>query len=89
MAEAKELVGEIKTDERGQRYVEVAVRDLKVGYICDLEGDPIADPAGDPVLEFEGQIVLDMVQESPGCTVVEFGDTTVGFPPDHRLRVMV
>jgi hypothetical protein len=65
-----------------------AVRDLKPGDMVDLQNDPYADPRGDHIeYEFELAVVAELTYEGSGCIVVEFNESTVGFPPDHQVRV--
>lgn len=67
---------------------QVAVRDLKVGDMVDLQDDPYADKNHNPFLECEYVIVAKIESETPDCVAVWFeGFDCVGFPPDHQLKV--
>lgn len=74
----------------------VAVTDLRVGDLVDLEGDPYADPGhGNPDhhcgYEFELTHVGDLFGDRPGehetanCYRLDYEGGACGFPPDHRL----
>lgn len=74
------------TDPLGYRLV--AVEDLEDGMLVDLQGDKYADPEEDPEYEFEHALVEHAVRETDDCVRADFSGTSVGFPPDHRLRVL-
>jgi hypothetical protein len=65
----------------------VRVSTLKVGDRVDLEGDQYADPNANPYLEFEWAVVGDFEWETPGCIRVDFDHGSVGFPPDHLVKI--
>lgn len=69
----------------------VAVRDIHVGDIVDLEGDAIADPGYPdnqvPAFEFEYMVVRTRDDETPDCIALGFDTDVYGFPPDHRLML--
>lgn len=69
-------------------YRLVAVSDLAVGNMVDLEGDVFADPTGDNIcFEISYAEVLGVESETPTCVRVDFDILSVGFPPHHLLRV--
>lgn len=68
----------------------VMAKDVKVGDLVDLEGDPYADPDSD-ILYFQDQYmeVGEVDQETPECVAIGFeGFDLVGFPTDHELKVV-
>lgn len=69
----------------------VLVTDLSEDDLVDLEGDPYianVDPDLLVSLEFEYLTVAGVERETPTCLRVDFeGFDSVGFPPDHRVRV--
>lgn len=66
----------------------VRADELREGDPVDLENDPYADPGHDkPELEYEYAKVVEYELETPGCLCVYFENISVGFPPDHMLRV--
>lgn len=75
---------------------------LRKGDLVDLYRDPYADPDvvlnqatsiltdSPPINSFEfelAKVIEDPLWETNECVVVEFDCTTVGFPPEHRLKV--
>lgn len=68
----------------------VAVKDLRPGDRVDLEGDMYANP-DDPntICSFEYLEVAAIEAETPGCWRVDIESfDSVGFPPDHMLKVV-
>jgi len=65
------------------------IRHIKAGDMIDLEGDIFADPDHDNAsYEMEYCTVESVEQETPGCYVVHFNNNpSVGFPPDHYVRL--
>ena len=77
-------MGAVENDE----YRLVAVGDLQIGDVVDLEGDEYADPLKDnTLLQNEYQEVSEVEVEEPGCVLVCFNDFMCGFPPDHQVKV--
>ena len=69
--------------------MDIQVRQLRIGDLVDLEGDGFADPQRKHT-QFESELaeVVAIENETPGCIAVSFeGFDTVGFPPDHFVRV--
>ncbi len=68
----------------------VPVTDLVPGDRIDLEADQYADPNHDNVFyEFEPSLVAGTELETHACFRVDFeGLASVGFPPEHRVRLM-
>ena len=63
-------------------------RDLKEGDLVDLEGDGFADPDKENEAFVYGfQRVEGSELETPECLRIDFEGVSVGFPPDHWLRV--
>lgn len=67
-----------------------AVADLSVGDLVDLEGDPYADPGKDSMSPFiyEYERVDNVERETADCIRIDFNSTSIGFPPNHLLRVV-
>lgn len=69
--------------------------DLIAGDMVDLENDRYADPKGyrgvesdHPEFEFEHETVAGVEAETPDCVRVDFeSGLSVGFPPDHLLKL--
>lgn len=68
----------------------VTVAELIDGDLVDLEGDQYADPEHNhDCYDLERLEVLEMTVETPYyCTLVYFDGATVGFPPDHKLKIL-
>lgn len=66
-------------------------RDLIIGDLVDLEGDPYADPDRDnPSMKYEYAHVAARRWEGRACVVVTFeGIDEIGFPPDHTFREVI
>lgn len=65
------------------------VREVRVDDLIDLHGDQYADPEADPHLDlaYEYARVEEIERETPNCIVLHTSLTSVGFPPDHEVRV--
>jgi hypothetical protein len=66
-------------------YQKVAVANIMVGDLIDLEGDPYND-ANDPLAEFELARVIGFEVETDDCVRIDFDRTSIGFPPGHLLK---
>jgi hypothetical protein len=64
--------------------------DLVSGDSIDLEDDKYADPDGDNPYYESNYVIVDAIElETPGCVRVDFeGSSSVGFPPEHELKVL-
>lgn len=61
---------------------------VKSGDMVDLEGDSYADLHKDHTwYPYELALVIDTDQETDTCVCIYFEGATVGFPPDHILKV--
>ena len=65
------------------------IKDLQIGDLVDLEGDPYADPQRDNHwFQCEYLMVNDVDHETPDCTAIWFeGWDCCGFPPSHEVEV--
>lgn len=64
---------------------------IRQGDIVDLYGDKFADPDEDPgnCYEFENTPVIEIPEaETPNCVLIHFEGVSVGFPPEHELKVV-
>lgn len=76
-------------------HVLTAVENLTQGDLVDLENDKYADPvekqndehSSHRFYEFEYARVYTVQRETPECTVVQFEESTVGFPVGHQVPV--
>jgi hypothetical protein len=70
-------------------FTTITAADLRAGLLVDLGGDPFADDLRDHTrYEWELMEVWRVQRESPDCIRVDFEDDSVGFPAEHRLRVI-
>jgi hypothetical protein len=69
---------------------ELAIKDLKEGMLIDLEYDEFADPNGDNSLLANQYLeVAEIEEETPDCIAVHICSfDTVGFPPNHKVKVV-
>jgi hypothetical protein len=71
--------------------MKVEARNIEVGYMLDLEGDPYADPPDNStnMLEYMYVEAAKVVHETPECTVIYIdGYDAVGFPANHEIEVV-
>ncbi|MGH2904893.1 MAG: hypothetical protein ACRDK7_15125 [Solirubrobacteraceae bacterium] len=70
-------------------FTTITAADIRTGLLVDLEGDPFADDLHEHTrYEWELMEVWRVKRESPDCIRVDFEEDSVGFPADHRLRVI-
>ena len=71
-------------------HIDVSVEDIGIGMMVDLANDPYADPEDrEHIFPYEYAVVEEWEIETADCIRIDFHNTSIGFPRDHKLTVAV